>query len=158
MLGTASILQSRFPSLATSWLLGSKKATTADHVTTESTPWALDQFSSGLDGGWSDSRDSHCCSASHFGTKVNGQVVQSNEEQQWYSTISTGLAFLTNTFLTASAGLAYTQLLWYILRSKTFTLAGVDATFAVIRDPWSFLNRELWSKGLPLAMMAIIVW
>lgn len=51
-----------------------------------------------------------------FSSKVNGKVVRSNDEQQWYSQIGTGLAFLTKTFLTAAAGLAYTQLLWHVLR------------------------------------------
>lgn len=75
-----------------------------------------------------------------FATQINGHAVQSSEQQEWYITTVTGLAFLTRAFLTASAGLAYTQLLWYILRSKTFTLAGVDATFSVVKDLWSFFN------------------
>lgn len=93
-----------------------------------------------------------------FATKVNGNAVQSSEQQEWYITIVTGLAFLTRAFLTASAGLAYTQLLWYMLRSKTFTLAGVDATFSVVKDLWSFFNWELWSNGLSLVVMAVVVW
>lgn len=97
--------------------------------------WSLGQLSSGSHGRWS---------APHiFATKINGHVVHSNEQQQWYSAIATGLAFLTKTLLTAAAGLAYTQLLWYILRSKSFTLAGVNATFAVLHNPWGFFNREL---------------
>lgn len=93
-----------------------------------------------------------------FATKVNGKDVHSSEQQEWYSTIVTGLAFLTRAFLTASTGLAYTQLLWYILRSKTFTLAGVDGTFSVVKDLWSFFNWELWSNGLSLVVMVIVVW
>lgn len=93
-----------------------------------------------------------------FATRVNGRPVQSSEQQEWYSSIGIGLAFLTRAFLSASAGLAYTQLLWYILRSRTFTLAGVDATFSVVKDLWSFFNWELWSNGLSLVIMAIVVW
>lgn len=93
-----------------------------------------------------------------FATQVNEHAVQSSQQQEWYSSIVIGLAFLTRAFLTASAGLAYTQLLWYILRSKTFTLAGVDATFSVVKDLSSFLNWELWSNGLSLVVMAIVVW
>lgn len=93
-----------------------------------------------------------------FATRVNGHAVQSSQQQEWYSSIVTGLAFLTRAFLAASSGLAYTQLLWHILRSKTFTLAGVDATFSVVKDLWSFFNWELWSNGLSLVTMAIVVW
>lgn len=93
-----------------------------------------------------------------FATQVHGHAVQSSNQQEWYSSIVTGLAFLARAFLTASAGLAYTQLLWYNLRSRTFTLAGVDATFSVVKDLWSFFNWELWSNGLSLVTMAIVVW
>ncbi|KAI7776108.1 hypothetical protein LA080_005833 [Diaporthe eres] len=93
-----------------------------------------------------------------FATQINGHAVQSSEQQECYIAIVTGLAFLTRAFLTASAGLAYTQLLWHILRSKTFTLAGVDATFSVVKDLWSFFNWELWLNGLPLVVMAMIIW
>lgn len=93
-----------------------------------------------------------------FATQVDGQAVKSGEQQEWYSSVVTGLAFLTKALLGASAGLAYTQLLWYILRSKTSTLAGVDATFSVARDLWSFLNWELWSNGLCLVAMAVVIW
>ncbi|KAG6361328.1 hypothetical protein INS49_009553 [Diaporthe citri] len=37
-------------------------------------------------------------------------------------------------------------------------MAAVDATFSVVKDLWSFFNWELWSNGLPLVVMAIIVW
>ena len=93
-----------------------------------------------------------------FATQVNGHAVESNEQQECYIAIVTGLAFLTRAFLSAPAGLAYTQLLWCILRSKSFTLAGVDATFSVVNNPWSFLNWELWSNGLSLVFMATIIW
>lgn len=93
-----------------------------------------------------------------FATKFNGQAVNSTDQQERYSTVVTGLAFLTRAFLTASAGLAYTQLLWYILRSKTFSLAGADAIFSVVKDLWSFFNWELWSNGSSLVVMAIVVW
>lgn len=93
-----------------------------------------------------------------FASKVNGCAVQSSNQQEWYNSIVTGLAFLTRAFLTASAGLAYVQLLWHTLRSKTLTLAGIDATFSLVKDLWSFFNWELWSHGLPLVIMALVVW
>lgn len=93
-----------------------------------------------------------------FATQVSGNPVESNEQQGWYISIVTGLAFLTKAFLSASAGLAYTQLLWFVLRSKTFTLAGVDATFSLVNNPWSFFRWELWLNGLSLVFMATIVW
>lgn len=93
-----------------------------------------------------------------FATQVNEDAVQNSQQQEWYSSIVIALAFLTRAFLTASAGLAYTQLLWHMLKSKTFTLAGVDASFSIVKDLWSFFNWELWSNGLCLVVMAIVVW
>lgn len=57
-----------------------------------------------------------------FYTKVNGQVVQSSVQQEWYSRIGVGLANLVKMCLTAAAGFAYIQLLWYTMRKKAFTL------------------------------------
>lgn len=93
-----------------------------------------------------------------FYSKVNQRIVQDLNEQEWFSRIGTGLAFSVKTLLTASAGLAYTQLLWYTLRRNSFTLKGLDALFAVVNDVWKFWNWEVWRYSLALVLVAALIW
>lgn len=95
----------------------------------------------------------HC-----FNSTVNQRVVQDLNEQEWFSRIGTGLAFSVKTLLTASAGLAYTQSLWCTLKTKPFTLKGLDALFAVVNDVSKFCNWEAWRHGLHLVSIAVLIW
>ena len=89
---------------------------------------------------------------------LDGRIVQSDNQQQWYLRIGTGLAFLTKTLLTASAGLAYTQILWQTLRLRPISLRGVDSLFGAVTSAWNFTELELWIRGPALAIAALIVW
>lgn len=95
----------------------------------------------------------HC-----FYSKVNHRVVHDLNEQEWFSRIGTGLAFSVKTLLAASAGLAYTQLLWCTMKTQPFTLKGLDALFAVVNDAFKFWNWEAWRHGLPLISIALLIW
>ncbi|PMD36323.1 hypothetical protein L207DRAFT_587331 [Hyaloscypha variabilis F] len=93
-----------------------------------------------------------------FYQSLNGQIVHSDNQQQWFLRIGTGLAFLAKTFLTASAALGYTQLLWLTLRSSPISLHGVDSLFGAVTNAWHFTDWELWRRGPALAIVALIVW
>ena len=93
-----------------------------------------------------------------FYASLDKQVILDNDQQQWNTRIGTGLAFLVKTLLTASAGLAYTQLLWHTLKSQPMTLQGVDALFGVVNNAWDFFNWELWRRGPDLAVIAAVLW
>ncbi|KAF5007170.1 hypothetical protein FDECE_6480 [Fusarium decemcellulare] len=93
-----------------------------------------------------------------FYASLDHRPVKSQVQQEWYFRIGIGLAFLVKTLLTASASLAYNQLLWYTLRSQPVTLAGVDALFGVISNALDFGNGELWRRGRGLVVAAFIVW
>jgi hypothetical protein len=93
-----------------------------------------------------------------FYQSLNGKIVHSDNQQQWFLRIGTGLAFLAKTFLTASAALGYTQLLWLTLRSSPISLHGVDSLFGAATNAWHFTDWELWRRGPALAIVALIVW
>lgn len=95
----------------------------------------------------------HC-----FYSKINQRVVQDLQEQEWFNRIGTGLAFSVKTLLAASAGLAYTQLLWRTLKTKPFTLKGLDTLFAIVNDVFKFWNWEAWRHSLHLVLIALIIW
>ncbi|KAI1743397.1 hypothetical protein F4680DRAFT_374515 [Xylaria scruposa] len=85
-------------------------------------------------------------------------VVASQSHQQWSIRIGTVLAFLVRTCLVASAGLAYTQLLWYTLRSRSVTLGGIDSLFDVTTNLWALASREVWVGGLVIPLTALVLW
>jgi hypothetical protein len=93
-----------------------------------------------------------------FYQSLNGRIVHSDNQQQWFLRIGTGLAFLTKTFLTASAALGYTQLLWQTLRSRPISLHGIDSLFGAVTNAWHFTDWELWRRGPALAIVALIIW
>jgi len=89
---------------------------------------------------------------------LDGRLVQSKDEQEWYGRLGTGFAFLTKTLLTAASTLAYTQLLWRTLRSTAVTVSGVDALFGVTANAWNLFNTELWRRGYLPAVVAVVLW
>jgi len=89
---------------------------------------------------------------------LDGRLVQSKTEQEWFGRIGTGLAFLTNALLSAASTIAYIQLLWQTLRSKTVSIGGVDALFGATTSAWNLVNLELWRRGSFLGVIAAILW
>lgn len=87
--------------------------------------------------------------------RVDGRVVQSKDEQEWYSRIGTGLAFLTKTLLTAASTIAYVQLLWRTLRTEAVSIGGVDALFGATTNAWNLL---IWRRGPLPAVVAAVLW
>ncbi|KPM43804.1 hypothetical protein AK830_g2725 [Neonectria ditissima] len=93
-----------------------------------------------------------------FYASLDGQIVTSSEQQVWNLRIGTGLAFLVKACLTAAAGLAYTQLLWYTLRSQEISLNGIDAVFSVVNNIYGFATGEIWIRSPALVLIASIMW
>lgn len=93
-----------------------------------------------------------------FYQSLNGEIVKSVSQQQWFLRIGTGLAFIAKMLLAAGAGIAYTQALWWSLQSRPVTLNGIDSFFGVVHDAWHFTSGELWYKGTLLLLLAIVIW
>ncbi|KAL6918538.1 hypothetical protein FSST1_010033 [Fusarium sambucinum] len=89
---------------------------------------------------------------------LDGRIVESQSQQQWFLRAGTGLAFLVRAFLSAAVGIAYTQILWRTLRSKPITIRGVNSLFGVVHNVWDFVTWELWTAAPLLAVIAIISW
>ncbi|KAH7186164.1 uncharacterized protein B0J16DRAFT_305840 [Fusarium flagelliforme] len=89
---------------------------------------------------------------------LNDRIVESQNQQEWFLRIGTGLAFLVRALLSAAVGIAYTQILWRTLRSKSITIQGIDSLFGVSHTAWDFTTLELWTAAPALAVVAVIAW
>lgn len=93
-----------------------------------------------------------------FYVSLDKQIVGTQSRQEWNVRIGTGMAFCVKMFLTAAAGIAYTQVLWRTLKAREIKLGGIDAMFDVVNNPLSFLNWQLWKKSFELVVLAGILW
>ncbi|KAJ4031899.1 hypothetical protein NW761_012955 [Fusarium oxysporum] len=89
---------------------------------------------------------------------LDGRIIKSQNQQEWFLRVGTGIAFLARALLSAAVGFAYTQILWRTLRSKSVTIEGVNSLFGVLHDAWDFTTWELWTAAPALAVVAIIAW
>ncbi|KAH7190033.1 hypothetical protein BKA60DRAFT_548036 [Fusarium oxysporum] len=89
---------------------------------------------------------------------LDGRVIKSQNQQEWFLRVGTGIAFLARALLSAAVGFAYTQILWRTLRSKSVTIEGVNSLFGVLHNAWEFTTWELWTAAPALAVVAIIAW
>ncbi|KAF5572748.1 hypothetical protein FPANT_12852 [Fusarium pseudoanthophilum] len=89
---------------------------------------------------------------------LDGRIIKSQNQQEWFLRVGTGIAFLTRALLSAAVGFAYTQILWRTLRSKSVTIEGVNSLFGVLHNAWDFTTWELWTAAPALAAVAIIAW
>lgn len=89
---------------------------------------------------------------------LNGRIVQSQNQQEWFLRIGTGMAFLVRALLSAAIGIAYVQILWRTLRSKFVTINGIDSLFSVSHNAWDLTTFELWTAAPALTIVALIAW
>ncbi|KAH8892357.1 hypothetical protein GQ53DRAFT_619752, partial [Thozetella sp. PMI_491] len=92
-----------------------------------------------------------------FYRSLDGQVVSSDDQQEWFFRIGTGLAFASRILLAIAVGLSYTQVLWYTLRTQSVSLEGLDSLFGAANNVWHLTTWELWKKGPALAIIAVII-
>lgn len=91
-------------------------------------------------------------------TSLHGTIVESQDQQEWFFRIGTGMAFLTRAFLSAAIGLACSQILWRTLRSNYITIQGINSLFESIHNAWELTNWELWSVAPALGLVATVAW
>ncbi|PNP81395.1 hypothetical protein FNYG_05201 [Fusarium nygamai] len=89
---------------------------------------------------------------------LDGRIIKSQNQQEWFLRVGTGIAFLTRALLSAAVGFAYTQILWRTLRFKSVTIEGVNSLFGVLHNAWDFTAWELWTAAPALAVVAMIAW
>ncbi|KAF2838783.1 hypothetical protein M501DRAFT_906253, partial [Patellaria atrata CBS 101060] len=72
--------------------------------------------------------------------------------------IGTALAFFTKSTLIGSVLLSYRQRIWHTVRTRSMTIGGIDALFAVAEDPGNFFNGEMLRNAKLAAFMALATW
>lgn len=89
---------------------------------------------------------------------LSGTVVSSNTRQEWALRFGSAFAFLTQSSLVASAGVAYTQRVWVTVKKKAFPLRTLDNIFSLQNTLWSFFSWEVLAKAKALYLLAICIW
>ncbi|KAJ3546933.1 hypothetical protein NM208_g1768 [Fusarium decemcellulare] len=89
---------------------------------------------------------------------LDGNIVKSQSQQEWFLRVGTGVAFSARAMLSAAVGFAYTQILWRTLRLKSVTIQGMNSFFGILHNTWDFTAWEIWTAAPALAVVAIIAW
>jgi len=78
--------------------------------------------------------------------------------QTWVIRAGTAFAILFKTVLVSATGIAFVQGFWYIIRRNSITIRGIDATFDVLYNPFSFFCVDLLLKTRFVFVIAIVSW
>lgn len=89
---------------------------------------------------------------------LSGAIVSSETRQQWALRFGTAFAFLTQSCLVASAGVAYTQRVWVAVKRSPFRLRTLDNVFSLQTTLWSFFSWEVLCKAKVLYLLGICIW
>lgn len=89
---------------------------------------------------------------------LSGTTVSSDTRQEWALRFGTAFAFLTQSSLVASAGVAYTQRVWVTVKKKAFPLRTLDNVFSLQNTLWSFFSWEVLAQAKALYLLAICIW
>lgn len=89
---------------------------------------------------------------------LNGTAVSSDTRQEWALRFGTAFAFLTQSSLVASAGVAYTQRVWVTVKKKASPLRTLDNVFSLQNTLWSFFSWEVLAKAKALYLLGICIW
>ncbi len=93
-----------------------------------------------------------------FYSSMNGRIVESELQQQVVTTTGTALAFLVKVLLAVSSGTAFTQCLWFSMRSQAANIQQLDSMFGVLSNPLEFLNLRFWLGHPVLTITAATTW
>ncbi|KAJ7261552.1 hypothetical protein C8J57DRAFT_1634612 [Mycena rebaudengoi] len=102
-----------------------------------------------------------------FNASLNGRIVPSTgsssglhgvQSQAGASAIGTTFAFLVSALLGVSAGTAFLQCAWRLVRQRSFTVAGLDALWSSPYNPLAFLSIDFWKTGRGVVGIAALAW
>lgn len=89
---------------------------------------------------------------------LDGTVVPSEADQEWAKRFGIAFAFLTQSALTMSVGMAYTQRVWVTVKQNPMTLRGLDRVFSLQDDIFAFFSGEIVKKAKILSLLGICAW
>lgn len=99
----------------------------------------------------------------HLGLSLylDGQSADGKHRAAPQSYVSTASVILANGFglsLNASLAVAFTQYLWYILRTSTLKVATIDSFFGLRANILMLFDRLVIAKGPILVAIALLIW
>jgi hypothetical protein len=93
-----------------------------------------------------------------FYTAIHQQIVKFDSEQRLVISSGNALAFLVKVSLAVSAATAFTQCLWFSLRTDSVVLRRMDSMFGVLDNPMEFRHLRFWLGHPVLALTALTTW
>ncbi|KAJ7910109.1 hypothetical protein B0H13DRAFT_2013052 [Mycena leptocephala] len=104
----------------------------------------------------------HAFDASLDGREVSSGYTKSAlllvHSQAGASAIGTTFAFLTSAFLAASAGAAFLQSAWGVVRQRSFTISGLDALWSSPHNVLAFFSFDFWRTGRGVVVISALSW
>jgi len=93
-----------------------------------------------------------------FYSIINQRGIQFELEQQLVTSAGTALAFLAKVSFAATSATAFTQCLWFSMRSQSVEVRLMDSMFGVLGNPWELLNFRFWLGHPILTLTAVTTW
>ncbi|KAH8916255.1 hypothetical protein BT69DRAFT_1355848 [Atractiella rhizophila] len=87
-----------------------------------------------------------------------GSVKASNLSQDWANRISTVIALVFKTLLSAGVSIAFTAVLWEKLKRRPLSINALDALFTIQNDPFAFRHIEIWLRAFSIVFLAGLTW
>jgi hypothetical protein len=74
------------------------------------------------------------------------------------SAIGTTFAVLVSAALRVSAGTAFLQCAWKVVRQRAFTVSGLDALWSSPHNALAFFSVDLWSSARGIVLISALTW
>ncbi|PSR79068.1 hypothetical protein BD289DRAFT_375946 [Coniella lustricola] len=89
---------------------------------------------------------------------LDGSLVDTQRDQEWAQRYGIAFAFLAQSALTLSVGVAYTQRVWLTVKQNAFKLGTLDRLFSLQNDLFGFFSFEILGKAKVLCFLALCAW
>ncbi|KAJ5771836.1 hypothetical protein N7520_002365 [Penicillium odoratum] len=96
--------------------------------------------------------------------RLDGRIVTESKgtfdvsNQEWHAGFGTALAFLTKSCFAASITMAYKQYAWVQMRSRSYSVGGLDAIFAATSDLSAYISPDFIIHSRLAALVASFTW
>ncbi|KAJ7921813.1 hypothetical protein B0H13DRAFT_2318122 [Mycena leptocephala] len=74
------------------------------------------------------------------------------------SAIGTTFASIISSALSVSAGTAFLQCAWRVVRTRAFTVSGLDAMWSSQTNIFAFLSLDFWRKARGIVIISVLTW
>ncbi|KAJ6545686.1 hypothetical protein B0H19DRAFT_844212, partial [Mycena capillaripes] len=107
------------------------------------------------------------CGHHGFYASLNNRVLASNNStsaslllhsQSGASAVGTSFAFLVSAALGVSAGTAFLQCAWKLVRQHAFTVSGLDALWSSPHNVFAFFSFDFWRSARGVVVISALAW